>query len=75
MLWQSINLPCVQVCKQVRQQKRLTTKQVKECEQKPCAQQLDGVVIILMSWVIKYCAGFVAFLRSAAHVCSVLDAW
>ncbi len=61
MLWQSINLPCVQVCKQERQQKRFTTQQVKEREQKPCAQRLDGVIIKLMFCVVERCAGLVAF--------------
>ncbi len=73
MLWQSIKLPYLQVCEQECQQKRFTTQQVKEREQKSCAQRLDGIIIMLMSWVVECYAGLVAFLRSAAH--PVVDVW
>ncbi len=69
----AVAVPYLQVCKQECQQKRFTTQQVKECEQKSCAQQLDGIIIMLMSWVVECYAGLVAFLRSAAH--PVVDVW
>ena len=75
MLWQSINLPWVQVCKQECQQKRFATQQVKEREQEPCAQRLDGVINKLMDWVVECCAGLGAFLRSAAQFYPVVDVW